>query len=55
MRILIICTFTQYFSCDKIEKNEMGEACSAYRGEERCIQGFGGGNLNEETTWETEV
>jgi hypothetical protein len=22
---------TQYFSCDKIEKNEMGGACSAYR------------------------
>ena len=26
----------------KIEKNEMGGACSAYRGEERRIQGFGG-------------
>jgi hypothetical protein len=26
---------------DKIE-NEMGGACSAYGGEERCIQGFGG-------------
>jgi len=26
----------------KIEKNEMGRACSAYGGEERCIQGFGG-------------
>jgi hypothetical protein len=23
----------------------MGWACSAYGGEERCIQGFGGGNL----------
>jgi len=29
-------------SGDKIEKNEMGKACSAYGGEERCIQGFGG-------------
>jgi hypothetical protein len=29
---------------DKIEKNEMGEACSVYGGEERCIQGFGGEN-----------
>ena len=27
---------------DKIEKNEMGGACSTYGGEERCIQGFGG-------------
>jgi len=25
-----------------IEKNEMGDACSAFGGEERCIQGFGG-------------
>ena len=27
---------------DKIEKNEMGGACSAYGGEERRIQGFVG-------------
>jgi hypothetical protein len=33
---------TQYFSGDKIEKNEMGGACGAYGGEERRIQGFGG-------------
>ena len=26
----------------KIKKNEMGGACSAYGGEERHIQGFGG-------------
>ena len=32
----------KYFSGDKIEKNEMGGACSAYGGEEMCIQGFGG-------------
>ena len=25
----------------------MGGACSAYGGEERLIQGFGGGNLKE--------
>jgi hypothetical protein len=25
----------------------MGGACSAYGVEERCIQGFGGGNLRE--------
>jgi len=29
------------FSGDKIEKNEMGGACSAYGGVERGIQGFG--------------
>jgi len=27
---------------DKIEKNKLGGACSAYGGEERSIQGFGG-------------
>ena len=32
----------KYCSGDKIEKNEMGGACSAFGGEERCIQGFGG-------------
>ena len=26
----------------KLRKNEVGGACSAYGGEERCIQGFGG-------------
>jgi len=25
-----------------MEKNEIGGACSAYGGEERCAQGFGG-------------
>jgi hypothetical protein len=38
---------TQYCSGDKIEKNEMGGACSAYGGEERRIQGFWWGNLRE--------
>jgi len=33
---------TQYCSGDKIEKNEMGGTCSAYGGEKRRIQGFGG-------------
>ena len=32
----------QYCLGDKIEKNEMGGECSAYGGEERRIQGFGG-------------
>jgi hypothetical protein len=33
---------TQYCSGDKIEKSEMGGACSTYGGEERLIQGFSG-------------
>jgi hypothetical protein len=32
---------TQYRTGDKIKKNEMGVACSTYRGGERCVQGFG--------------
>jgi hypothetical protein len=38
----MICTFTQYFSDDKIEKNEMGEACSPDGEEEMRIKDFGG-------------
>jgi len=38
----MICTAHQYCSGDKIEKNEIGGACSAYGGEEKPIQGFGG-------------
>jgi hypothetical protein len=33
---------TKYFEGDKVEKNEIGGACSAYRREERCILGFDG-------------
>jgi hypothetical protein len=36
---------------DKMEKNEMGGACSAYGGEERRIQGFGGETRGKEATW----
>jgi hypothetical protein len=38
----MICTPHQILFGNKIEKNEMGEACSLYGGEERRIQGFGG-------------
>jgi hypothetical protein len=31
-----------YCAGDKIEKNEMGGACSTYGGRERCVQGLGG-------------
>jgi hypothetical protein len=33
---------TQYCQGDKIEKNEMGRACSMYSEGERGVQGFGG-------------
>ena len=29
----------------------MGGACSTYGGEERCVQGFGWGNLREKDHW----
>jgi hypothetical protein len=42
MRSLMIWTAHQLFFGDKIEKNEMGGACSAYGVEERRIQGLVG-------------
>ena len=38
-----------------VEKNEMGRACSAFGGEERCIQGFGGETWGKDVTWETQA
>jgi len=32
---------------DQIKKNEMGGLSGTHRGQERCIQGFGGGDLRE--------
>jgi hypothetical protein len=32
----------KYCASDKIEKNEMGGACSSDEGEERPVQGFNG-------------
>jgi hypothetical protein len=37
----MICILTHYFADDKIGKNEMGVACSAFGGGERCVQSFG--------------
>ena len=39
----------------KMEKNEMGGACGAYGGGERCAQGSGGETGGKETTWETQA
>ena len=33
----------------------MGGGCSAYGGEERCVQGSGGETRGKETTWETQA
>ena len=42
MSSLGIVLLTQYCAGGKSEKNEMGGACGAYGGGERCAQGFGG-------------
>ena len=55
MRNLMTCTPRPLFLGDKIEKNEIGVACSAYGGEERRIQGFGGETWGKEATWETQT
>jgi len=33
----------------------MGGTCSAYEGEERRVQGFGGETLGKETIWEVQA
>jgi hypothetical protein len=42
MRSFIVCNAHPLLCGSKIEKNEMGETCSAYDGGERRAQGFGG-------------
>jgi hypothetical protein len=52
------CTFillTSIVEDDQIKENKMGRACSTYRKEEKCKQGFGGGNLKKTTTWKTQA
>jgi hypothetical protein len=39
----------------KIKKNEMGWACGAYGGGERCAQGFGGEAWGKDTIGETQT
>jgi hypothetical protein len=40
--ILLAVHLIQYCAGGKMETNEMGRACGAYRGGERCAQGVGG-------------
>jgi hypothetical protein len=42
---------TQYILGDRIEKNEVGGACSAYGEEERRMQGFNGETGRKVETW----
>jgi hypothetical protein len=52
----MICTVHQiYFSGDKIEKNEMGRACSTFGREKRCIQDFGRETRGKEPIWKTQA
>ena len=49
----MICTAHQYCSGDKIDKNEMGGACSKYGGE--AYTGFWWGNMRERDKLETQA
>jgi hypothetical protein len=42
---------TQFLASDKIEKNEMGEACSAYGGRGEMCTGFWWGSLRKRYRW----
>ena len=41
------------YSGDRIRKNEVDRACSAYGVEKRGTPGFGGETSGKETTWKT--
>jgi hypothetical protein len=45
---------TKYYSGDDIKTNETCGACGKYRGQKRCIQGFGG-ETYKETTWKAKI
>jgi hypothetical protein len=49
-RFLFLCRFWR-LEGDKIEKNEMGGACSTYGGKGEVCTGFWWGNLRERYRW----
>jgi hypothetical protein len=49
LRNLKVCN-SNFFSCDTIEKNEIGRACSTY-GDREVYTGFWWGNLRERCHW----
>jgi hypothetical protein len=44
-----------YWGDQIIKKNEMGEACGTYGGQESRTQGFGGQTSWKETSWKTQA
>ena len=46
---------TQYCAGGKIEKNEVGGACDAYGGGEKCAQGSSGETCGKEAVGETQT
>jgi hypothetical protein len=42
--------FTKFHPGDQMKRNEMGWTCCIFRGEERCIEGFGRRNWGKENT-----
>ena len=46
---------TQYCAGGKIEKNEVGGACGAHGGGEKCAQGTSGETRGKEATGETQT
>jgi hypothetical protein len=41
-KVMLFVLLAKYHLCDKINEDEMGEACGMYSGEEEYIQHFGG-------------
>ena len=50
VRRLMTVLVTRFYPDDQIEKNEIGRACSTYKEEERCMQGFCGETCGKKTT-----
>ena len=55
MRSLWILFPTQYCAGGKIEKNDVGGACGAFGGGERCAQGYSGKTRGKEDIGETQT